>query len=90
MSWCHYLFVLFCFFAINVLTIETRSIPENTLESILNDPFSDDHLKLLHAFSGYRHRFEQSSNFKAVRWSLSNVQVQGLCELCDLGAPLVS
>jgi len=87
---CFYLFVLFYFFTINVLTIETRSIPESNIESFLNDPFSDDHRKLLHAFTGYRHRLEQSANFKALRWSLGNLQASGLCDLCDIGAPLVS
>jgi len=90
MSWYCYIVILFCFFAINILTIETRSIPEKTIESILNDPLSDDHRKLLHAFTGYRHRFEQSANFKALRWSLRNLKVDGLCDLCDLGAPAVS
>jgi len=81
---------LSCFFAINILKIETRSIPEDTIKSILNDPFSDNHRKLLHAFTGYRHRFEHSDNFKALRWSLRNLQASGLCDLCDVGAPLVS
>lgn len=90
MSRCCCLIVLLCFFGIHILTIETRSIPEDPIQSILNNPFSDDHRKLLHAFTGYRHRFEQSANFKAMRWSLENLEASGLCDLCDLGAPLVS
>jgi hypothetical protein len=87
---CGSVIVLFSIFAIEVLTIETRSIPEDNIIAILNDPLSDDHRKLLHAFTGYRHRFEQSPNFKALRWSLGNLKDSGLCDLCDLGAPVVS
>jgi hypothetical protein len=87
---CWSVIVLFCIFAIEVLTVETRFIPEDNIITILNNPLSDDHRKLLHAFTGYRHRFEQSPNFKALRWSLGNLEDSGLCDLCDLGAPLVS
>jgi hypothetical protein len=80
-------FVLFYLFAIYLLTIDTRSVPEDTIQSILNDPLNDTHRQLLHAFTGYRHRFEQSGNFKTLRWTL---KINGLCELCDLGVPLVS
>jgi hypothetical protein len=83
-------FILFCFFAINILTIETRSIPEQTIQSILNDPLHDNNRKLLHTFSSYRYRFEHSANFKTLQWTLKNLQVSGLCELCEWGAPLVS
>ena len=38
----------------------------------------------------YRHRFEQSPNFRALRWSLGNLGDKSECELCELGAPLVS
>ena len=58
--------------------------------TILNDPLSDNHRKLLHAFTGYRHRFEQSPNFKALRWGLGNIQDSGVCDLCEIGAPVVS
>ncbi len=81
-----YGFCLFFLLATNLLTIDSRSILENTIESIEND----NHRKLSHAFTGYRHRFEQSANFKALRWNLRNIQIAGLCELCDLGVPLVS
>ncbi|CAF4257182.1 unnamed protein product, partial [Rotaria sp. Silwood2] len=67
----------------------SRSISEDTIESILNDPLNDDHRKLLHAFTGYRHRFEQSANFKALRWALESQKTSGLCDLCDLGVPVV-
>jgi hypothetical protein len=82
----YYGFFLFFLLAINFLTIDSRSIFENNIESIVND----NHRKLSHAFTGYRHRFEQSANFKALRWNLRNIQIAGLCELCDLGVPLVS
>ncbi|CAF0924132.1 unnamed protein product [Rotaria sp. Silwood1] len=89
MSRSYYTFVLLCFFALNVIIIESRSISEDTIKSILSDPLNDDHRKLLHAFTGYRHRFEQSSNFKALRWTLGNQKMSGLCDLCDLGVPLI-
>ena len=83
-------FVLLYFFTIYFIRIDARSIPEETIESILSDPLSDTHRKLLHAFTGYHHRFEQSASFKALRWTLNDQQITGLCELCDLGVPLVS
>ena len=82
--------VLFYFFAIHILIIETRFIPEDTRKSFLNDLSNDDQQKLHHAFSGYRHRFGQSPNFKALRWSLESLQVSGQCELCEVAIPLVS
>jgi len=86
----YYGLFLFFLLAINFLTIDSRSILENNIESIVNDPLNDNHRKVLHAFTGYRHRFEQSANFKALRWNLRNMQIAGLCDLCDLGVPLVS
>jgi hypothetical protein len=83
-------FVLLCFFAIYVLTIETSIISDNTITSVLNNPLTDDHRKILHAFTGYHHRFEQSANFKALRWNVRNLQIAGLCELCQIGDPFVS
>ncbi|CAM2712972.1 unnamed protein product [Rotaria socialis] len=84
-----YILTLFGFFAINVFTVQARSIPENSIKSILNDPLNDDHRKVLHAITGYRHRFEQSANFKALRWALRDEQTAGLCDLCDIGTPLI-
>ena len=91
MSRCACVIVLLCILSFQIITIESRSIPkQDSVASILSDPFSDDHRKLLHAFTGYRHRFEQSSNFKTLRWTLGNLQASGVCDLCILGAPLVS
>lgn len=85
-----YIIGLLCLFTINVLRIESHSTPKDTITSILDDPFSDHHRKSLHALSGYRHRFEQSPNFKALRWSEGYKRPSDLCELCDIGVPLVS
>jgi hypothetical protein len=88
---CWSVIVLFCLVAIQVLAVETRvHLPEENVLTILNDPLSDNHRKLLHAFTGYRHRFEQSPNFKALRWGLGNIQDSGVCDLCEIGAPVVS
>ncbi|CAF0993021.1 unnamed protein product [Rotaria sordida] len=84
-----YIFVLFCFFTINILIIESRSISDDTIETILSDPLNDNHRKLLHTFTSYRHRFEQSANFKALRWTLGSQKTSGLCDLCDLGVPVI-
>jgi hypothetical protein len=86
--WCG--LVVFCFLAINVLTIETRSVREDYIKPILNDPLSDNHRKLLHAYTGYRHRFEHSPNFEALRWSLKDLEAPELCEFCERGTPIVS
>jgi hypothetical protein len=90
MSRSYYIFALVYLLVLLIETAESRSINHDTIQSILEDPFDDTHRKLLHAFTGYRHRFEQSPAFKTLRWALKDVEVTGLCELCDLGVPLVS
>lgn len=90
MSRSFYILVVLGVFIINAFTIEARFIPEDTISSILNDPLSDEHRKTLHAITGYRHRFEQSANFKALRWAFRDGKASGLCDLCDIGVPLVS
>lgn len=84
------MFALVIFLAINIVTLDAHSATGDLIESILKDPGNDDHRILLHAFTGYRHRFDQSPNFKELRWNLRNLKIQGLCELCDLGVPVVS
>lgn len=90
MSRSYYIFALVYLLALFIQTAENRSINHDTIQSILDDPFDDTHRKLLHAFTGYRHRFEQSPAFKTLRWALPGVEIDGLCDLCDLGVPLVS
>ena len=87
---CWSVIVLFCIVAINVLTVETAVLPKENILTILDNPLSDNHRKLLHAFTGFRHRFEQSPNFRSLRWSLGNIKDSGVCELCEIGAPVVS
>ena len=89
MSWQRYLFVLLSVAAVHVPTLETRSIPNDHLQETFVAPSTDDQRRLAHALTGYRHRFEQSPNFRALRWTLATVQITGLCELCELGAPFV-
>ena len=82
-------FALLAIAAVLVPTIQTRSLPDFDFRETFVAPSTDDQRRLAHAFTGYRHRFEQSPHFRTVRWSLDNVQIAGLCELCELGAPLV-
>ena len=90
MSRIYCIFGLVYLLSLFIQTIETRSIQHETIQSILEDPFDDTHRKLIHAFTGYRHRFEQSPAFKTLRWALKDVEATGLCDLCDLGVPLVN
>ena len=74
-----------CSFAFIVVAVETRSIHE----TILVEPFNDTNRQLLHAFTSYRHRFEQSPNFQALKWSFAYNKQSPVCDLCDIGAPFV-
>ena len=38
----------------------------------------------------YRHQFEHSVDFQALRWSLKQLNKDDLCEFCDVAIPLVS
>jgi hypothetical protein len=89
MSWQRCALVLISIAAVLAPTIQARSIPDDDLRETFVAPSTDDQRRLAHAFTGYRHRFEQSPHFRTLRWSLENVQIAGLCELCELGAPLV-
>ena len=73
---------LICLFA----SIETRSIHD---ESTLVDSFNETDRQLLHVFTGYRHRFQQSSNFKTLKWSLGYTRDSDVCDLCNIAAPFV-
>ena len=78
-------------FVIAFVFIELHSaFPIDPVETITNDRFDENHRKLTHAFTGYRHRFEKSTNFKKLRWHLNATRAAGLCELCDIGVPFVS
>ena len=48
----------------------------------------DPHLSV--TVANYQHRFERSMNFKKFRWTLSNVDSQGICDACNVLVPEVS
>jgi hypothetical protein len=61
------------------------------MEQIVDGLISDDddqHLSTI--LVAYRHRFQQSKTYKALRWSQESQIEQPACELCDVAVPLVS
>ena len=90
MSRSHLIFVLVYCSVVLISTNNARSIVQDEEPSITTELREDDHRKLAHLFRGYRHRFEQSNNFKSLRWAVQSEQISGLCDLCDIGVPLVT
>lgn len=90
MSRSYLIFVLVYCSVVLLSTNNARSIIQDEEPSITTELREDDHRKLAHLFRGYRHRFEQSNNFKSLRWAFQAEQIAGLCDLCDIGVPLVT
>lgn len=66
--------LLFAFVLVNTIVVESRSI--FTTEN-------DEEIQ------SYRHQFEHSVDFQALRWSLKQLNKDDLCEFCDVAIPLV-
>ena len=80
MSRSYLAFALVCWAAVLLSTSQARSVLDDESEQ----------RQLAHLFRGYRHRFEQSNNFKTLRWTAQSEQIAGLCDLCDIGVPFVT
>ena len=84
------LLVVLCLLTIYVITIDTRSIPQNSVDLLVNTSPQDDETNLIsNSISSYRHRLEHSTNIQTLRWSLRKLKTSELCEFCDLMVPVV-
>ncbi|CAF5156126.1 unnamed protein product, partial [Rotaria sp. Silwood1] len=73
---------------IYVTRIDVRSVLQYSINQLVSE---DDQSSLIHnSVSSYRHRFEHSTNFQSLRWSLRKLKNDELCEFCDLMVPVVS
>jgi len=82
-------FLLFTFFIIYLITIDARSIYEDTVSVSIDRPLNDADRNLFTTLAGYRHRFERSMNFKKLRWTFDNLNSKEICDGCDLLVPEV-
>jgi hypothetical protein len=81
--------LLFTFFIIYLITIDARSIYEDTANQSVNGPVKDGDRNLVNTLANYRHRFERSMNFKKLRWAVGNLNSKALCDACVLLVPEV-
>jgi hypothetical protein len=82
-------FLLFIFFTIYLITVDTRSIHEDTINRLIKDPFDQNDQNLFTTLANYRHRFERSMNFKKLRWAIGSLNNEAICDACDLLVPEV-
>jgi len=88
MLWLNYILLLFFFIAFS--TVNTDSIEEDsTAELLLQNRFNGNK-KLSNMITSYRHRFEHSPNFKALRWAVNQQSNLAYCDFCHLFVPVVS
>jgi hypothetical protein len=84
------LFILLCFCVIYITIIDGRSIRQDTVEQMVDSFINNDDQHLAATLVAYRHRFQQSTTYKALRWSQSSQIEPAVCEVCDTAVPLVS
>jgi thermostable 8-oxoguanine DNA glycosylase len=84
------LFILLCFCVTYITIIDGRSIRQDTLEQVVDSFINNDDQHLAAILVAYRHRFQQSKTYKALRWSQKSQIEPPVCELCDVTVPLVS
>lgn len=74
------------FLSLYLIIATARSIVEP--EAAATHPI--DHGKqILTQLTDYRHRFEHSTYFKQLRWTLKNRYNKAYCQFCDLVVPVV-
>ena len=86
----HLIHVLVCFVFIAFSSVTTRSIQEDAdIEQLVVDRINAN--KPLSAMiTSYRHRFEHSPHFQALRWALKQQIPIPYCDFCDVFIPVVS
>jgi hypothetical protein len=89
-SICGYVYVLFYFLTIYIITIDTRSINDKDTVELIVDNITNDHNQQVEILlANYRHRFEHSTYFKKLRWTLKHRYNKAYCDFCDLVVPVV-
>ncbi|CAF3726860.1 unnamed protein product [Rotaria sp. Silwood1] len=75
--------LLITLFTTHIAT-DARSIKQGVVDRLINDPKNVDDSRSV-ALANYRHRIEQSSKLKALRWALQNkYKAPEYCEACDI------
>ncbi len=88
MAYLTYILVLFSFVAFS--TVNTRLIQEEAdIEQLVENRISANK-QLSAKITSFRHRFEHSPNFKALRWGLSAKFTPPYCDFCAVVVPVVS
>ena len=83
-------YILLVLFVAIFITIDARSIQQDSdIELLVTNRVNADK-KLSTIVANYRHRFEHSPSFKALRWTLSEQLNPPYCEFCDIFVPVVS
>jgi hypothetical protein len=88
MAYHTYILVLCSFIAFT--TVNTRSIQEEAdIEQLVENRINANK-ELSAKITSFRHRFEHSPNFKALRWALSQQAISPYCDFCAVFVPIVS
>ena len=83
-------YILLLVFFTAFSTINTRSVEQDpNVELLLNNRITENK-QLWSTISNYRHRFEHSPNFKALRWAVREQLNPPYCPFCHLFVPVVS
>ncbi len=82
--------ILVFFLFITFSTVNTRSIQHDSDVELLVTNRINANKHLSATIASYRHRFEHSPNFKALRWALSEQFTPPYCDFCHLFVPTVS
>jgi hypothetical protein len=85
MAYLTYILVLFSFVAFS--TVNTQE--EADIEQLVENRISANK-QLSAKITSFRHRFEHSPNFKALRWGLSAKFTPPYCDFCAVFVPVVS
>jgi hypothetical protein len=81
---------LLFFFVTALATIDARSVQQNSIIDLRLNNLKNNNRHLSGTIASYRHRFEHSPNFKALRWALDQQITPPYCEFCRLFVPVVN
>ena len=85
-----YIYVVFYFLTLYIITINTRTINEINSIDLIVDEYSnsyDPNIEII--IKNYQHRFEHSINLKKLRWALQHRYNKAYCDFCNLVIPVV-
>jgi hypothetical protein len=77
------LLVAVCLLTIYVITVDARSVLQNSVDLLVSSSSHEDE-------SNVRHHLEHSTVMQELHWSLRKLGKNELCEFCDLVVPVVS